>query len=161
MQIERDSVVTIRYTIADIEGNVLDRSEPSLTYLHGGYDGIFPLVEEALHGKAVGDACSLRLEPEDAFGDYDANLVRTEPRDLFPGNVAVGMQFEGAAEGDDEHTLIYTVTDVADNTVVVDGNHPLAGKALQFDCTVLEVRAGTREEIQHGHVHSGDGHHHH
>ena len=71
------------------------------------------------------------------------------------------MQFEGAAEGDDEHTLIYTVTDVADNTVVVDGNHPLAGKALQFDCTVLEVRAGTREEIQHGHVHSGDGHHHH
>ena len=100
MQIERDSVVTIRYTIADIEGNVLDRSEPSLTYLHGGYDGIFPLVEEALHGKAVGDACSLRLEPEDAFGDYDANLVRTEPRDLFPGNVAVGMQFEGAAEGD-------------------------------------------------------------
>jgi FKBP-type peptidyl-prolyl cis-trans isomerase SlyD len=162
MQIEKDSVVTIRYEIADTEGKVLDRSDPSLTYLHGGYDGIFPLVEEALHGKNIGDQCSVRLEPEDAFGEYDAELVRIEPRHLFPATVAVGMQFEGAPEGSGEDGyILYTVTDVADDKVVVDGNHPLAGKALQFGCTVLEVRKATGEELQHGHVHGPHGHHHH
>jgi len=161
MQIERDSVVTIRYEIADSEGKVIDRSDPSLTYLHGGYDGIFPLVEEALHGKAVGDECSVRLEPENAFGEYDAELVRVEPRNLFPATVAVGMQFEGAPEGsDNDGYIVYTVTDVGDDKVVVDGNHPLAGKALQFGCTVLEIRAATSEELQHGHVHGAHGHHH-
>jgi len=162
MQIERNSVVTISYEIADVDGKVLDRSEPSLTYLHGGYDGIFPLVEEALHGKAVGEACSVRLEPDDAFGEYDADLVRVEPRKLFPATVKTGMQFEGAPEGsDNDGYIVYTVTDVTDDKVVVDGNHPLAGKALQFECKVLEVRPATAEELQHGHVHGPDGHHHH
>ena len=159
MQIERDSVVTIRYEIADSEGKVIDRSDPSLTYLHGGYDGIFPLVEEALHGKAVGDECSVRLEPEDAFGEYDAELIRTEPRNLFPKNIKVGMQFEGAAEGSN-HALIYTVTDIADDKVVVDANHPLAGKTVKFSCTVTDVRPATQEELHHGHVHGEGGHHH-
>jgi FKBP-type peptidyl-prolyl cis-trans isomerase SlyD len=117
-------------------------------------------VESALDGKEVGDACEIRMEPEDAFGDYDEALVRVESRERFPENVSVGMQFEGAPEGSDKFT-IYTVTDIADDRVVVDGNHPLAGQSLVFNCTVTEVRAATEEEVAHGHAHGADGHHHH
>ncbi len=132
-----------------------------MSYLHGGYDGIFPAVEETLHGKDVGDRCVVQMEPDDAFGEYDHDLVRTEPRSLFPPNVAVGMQFEGGAEGaEDEDYMLYTVVEVTDTEVTVDGNHPLAGKSLSFDCTVTDVRQATQEEISHGHVHGEGGHHH-
>ncbi|MGB8856039.1 MAG: peptidylprolyl isomerase, partial [Burkholderiales bacterium] len=111
MQIAKNSVVTIRYELTDAEGNQLEKGDPVMSYIHGGYDGVFPLVEEALHGKTVGDAVSVRMEPDDAFGEYDENLMRVEPRDMFPANVAVGMQFEGGAEGeDDEDYILYTVT---------------------------------------------------
>ncbi len=162
MQIGKNSVVTIKYRLSDTDGNVLEQSEQAVSYLHGGYQGIFPQVEEALEGKAAGDDCQVRLDPENAFGSYDAALVRVEPRDLFPANVSVGMQFEGQAEddGEDEFTL-YPVTDVTPEKVVVDGNHPLADKVLDFSCTVLEVRAATSEELTHGHVHGEGGHHHH
>ncbi|MGB9149018.1 MAG: peptidylprolyl isomerase [Burkholderiales bacterium] len=159
MQIAKNSVVTIRYELTDAEGNQLEKGDPVMSYIHGGYDGVFPLVEEALHGKTVGDAVSVRMEPDDAFGEYDENLMRVEPRDMFPANVAVGMQFEGGAEGeDDEDYILYTVTDVADDKVIVDGNHPLAGMTLQFKCTVTEVRPATQEELTHGHVHGEHGH---
>ena len=111
-------------------------------------------------GKNAGERCRIRLEPEDAFGDYDAELVRMEPRDKFPGNLEVGMRFEGRGEGTGT-MLIYTVTDIAEDKVVVDGNHPLAGQTLQFACTVTAVRAATEEELEHGHVHGEGGHHHH
>lgn len=161
MQIGKNSVVTIQYSLADTDGKVLEQSEQAVSYLHGGYHGIFPQVEEALEGRAAGYQCMVRLNPEDAFGEYDASLVRVEPRDLFPANVAVGMQFEGQAEddGEDEFTL-YTVTDVTADKVVVDGNHPLADKVLDFSCTVLDVRQATSEELSHGHVHGEGGHHH-
>jgi FKBP-type peptidyl-prolyl cis-trans isomerase SlyD len=161
MIIEKNSVVTIAYALSDIDGNILEKSEPAVSYIHGGYDGIFPHVEEALHGKSVGQECTVRLEPDDAFGEYDEALVHVEPKKLFPPDVTVGMQFEGSPEGGDEDDMIlYTVTDIADDKIVVDGNHPLAGKTLDFKCTILEVRAATKEELQHGHVHGGHGHHH-
>jgi FKBP-type peptidyl-prolyl cis-trans isomerase SlyD len=159
MQIAKNSVVTIRYELTDAEGNQLEKGDPVMSYIHGGYDGVFPMVEEALHGKSVGDAVSVRMEPDDAFGEYDENLMRVEPRDMFPATVAVGMQFEGGAEGeDDEDYILYTVTDVADDKVIVDGNHPLAGMTLNFKCTVTEVREATQEELTHGHVHGEHGH---
>jgi FKBP-type peptidyl-prolyl cis-trans isomerase SlyD len=159
MQIAKNSVVTIRYELTDAEGNQLEKGDPVMSYIHGGYDGVFPMVEEALHGKSVGDAVSVRMEPDDAFGEYDENLMRVEPRDMFPATVAVGMQFEGGAEGeDDEDYILYTVTDVADDKVIVDGNHPLAGMTLNFKCTVTEVRQATQEELTHGHVHGEHGH---
>ncbi len=159
MQIAKNSVVTIRYELTDAEGNQLEKGDPVMSYVHGGYDGVFPMVEEALHGKSVGDAVSVRMEPDDAFGEYDENLMRVEPRDMFPATVAVGMQFEGGAEGeDDEDYILYTVTDVADDKVIVDGNHPLAGMTLNFKCTVSEVRPATQEELTHGHVHGEHGH---
>ena len=161
MQIGKNSVVTLNYRLSDTDGKVLEESQQAVSYLHGGYHGIFPQVEEALEGRNTGYQCQVRLNPEDAFGEYDADLVRVEPRNLFPSNVSVGMQFEGQAEddGEDEFTL-YTVTDVTDEKVIVDGNHPLADKVLDFTCTVIEVRAATSEELTHGHVHGEGGHHH-
>lgn len=116
-------------------------------------------VEEALDGKQAGHACEVKLEPDDAFGEYDASHIRVEPRDMFPKNVAVGMQFQGSAQGSD-YVVLYTVTDVADDKVVVDANHPLAGKTVTFKCTVKDVRKATPEELAHGHVHGEGGHHH-
>lgn len=159
MQIGQDSVVSLSYELHDSEGNLIEKTRQPIAYIHGGYDGIFPLVESALHGKTVGDACEVRLEPADAFGEYDAAMVREEPRDLFPKNVAVGMQFEGSVEGSDRYA-VYTVTQVTEDKVHVDGNHPLAGKSLVFSCKVTAVRPATAEELSHGHVHGEGGHHH-
>jgi len=159
MQIGQDTVVTMKYSVKDVDGNVVDEGNMPLTYLHGGYHGIFLRIEEELDGKGVGIAIDVKLQPEDAFGEYDADLVTVEPRDLFPENIEVGMQFERATEGEADETL-YTITDIAGDKVVVDGNHPLAGAALVFSCTVIEVRAASAEELAHGHVHGPDGHHH-
>lgn len=161
MKVEKNTVVSLQYSLTGADGSLLEKSAEPVSYLHGGYDGIFPLVEEALHGKAVGDRCVVEMKPDDAFGEYDHDLVRVEPRNLFPADVAVGMQFEGGAEDeDDEDYLLYTVVEVTDKDVTVDGNHPLAGKALNFDCTVTAVRAASAEELAHGHVHGEGGHHH-
>ena len=160
MQVTKDTVVTLTYELLDADGELIESSDAPIAYLHGGYDGIFPLVERALAGKTVGEQCRVRLEPEDAFGDYDAELVRLEPREKFPGNLEVGMRFEGRGE-ESGATVIYTVTDVAEDKVVVDGNHPLAGQTLQFSCTVTGVRAATEEELAHGHVHAEGSHQHH
>jgi FKBP-type peptidyl-prolyl cis-trans isomerase SlyD len=160
VQVTKDMVVTLTYELLDVDGELIESSDAPIAYLHGGYDGIFPLVERALAGKTVGEQCRVRLEPEDAFGDYDAELVRLEPREKFPGNLEVGMRFEGRGEESGE-TVIYTVTDVAEDKVVVDGNHPLAGQTLHFSCTVTGVRAATAEELAHGHVHEEGGHQHH
>ena len=159
MQVEKNTVVSLNYELSDAQGQLIEKTDAPIEYLHGGYDGIFPLVEKALSGKQAGESCRVRLEPDDAFGEYDATLVHLEPRNKFPENVKVGMQFEGKGV-ESGTTLVYTVTDVAEDKVVVDGNHPLAGKALDFNCTVAGVRAATQEEMSHGHVHGPHGHHH-
>ncbi len=154
MKIVKDTVVSLNYELFDSTGELLERVEEQISYLHGGYDGIFPLVEEALHGKSVGDQISVTMQPDDAFGEYDHNLVEVEPRSSFPKDVTVGMQFEGAPEAsDDEDFLLFTVVEVTDDEVTVDGNHPLAGKTLTFNCTVTGVRKASAEELEHGHVH--------
>jgi FKBP-type peptidyl-prolyl cis-trans isomerase SlyD len=158
MQIAKDTVVTLEYELLDLDGNLIEKTEEPIEYLHGGYDGIFPLVERALDGKTVGDTCRVRLEPDDAFGEYDAELVLVEPRDKFPGTVGVGMQFEGRSNSSDE-MLVYTVTDIAEDKVVVDGNHPLAGQTLDFSCTIASVRSATDEELSHRHAHGAHSHH--
>jgi len=159
MQIAKNVVVALHYELFDVDGNLIEKTDTPIEYLHGGHHGIFLPVEQALDSKRVGDACRVRLAPDDAFGEYDAELVHVEPRSKFPGNLEVGMQFEGRTDGSDE-VLVYTVTDIAEDKVVVDGNHPLAGQTLDFSCTVADVRTATTEEIQHGHVHDGHGHPH-
>jgi FKBP-type peptidyl-prolyl cis-trans isomerase SlyD len=159
LQIEKNRVVALDYELFDADGPLIEKTEAPIEYLHGGYHGIFPLVEKALEGKRAGDRCRVRLNPEDAFGEYDAELVQVEPRDKFPDNLAVGMQFEGQAEGRHD-ALVYTVTDIAADKVVVDANHPLAGRTLDFSCAVAAVRAASAEELNHGHAHGPHGHHH-
>ena len=151
MQVAKDTVVALNVHLSDVHGNLIQESAEAVQYLHGGYDGIFPVVEEALQGRAPGDKVEVRLEPEDAFGEYDAELVRMAERAQFPPELEVGMQFEQEGGAADE-LLIYTVTDVAGDQVVLDGNHPLAGMALQFACTVVAVRAATAGEIERGYA---------
>ena len=160
MLIARNTVVTLKYSVRDTDGASIDEGKAPLVYLHGGYGGIFDRLEEELQGKAEGDALEVKLEPEDAFGEYDADLVAIESRQLFPDNIEVGMQFERGGEDGESEDGLFTITDIADDKVVVDGNHPLAGIALLFSCTVTGIRAATAEEISHGHVHGEHGHHH-
>ncbi|MBI5331887.1 MAG: peptidylprolyl isomerase [Betaproteobacteria bacterium] len=161
MNIEKNTVVSLTYRLTSLSGDLLEEAagDAPAEYLHGGYDGIFPKVEAALEGKDAGVELDLALEPDDAFGEYDAELVRMEPAHLFPAEIHVGMQLEGASE-DGHHVMLYTVTDIADGKVVVDGNHPLAGQTLRLQCKVLDVRAASAEEVEHGHVHGAHGHHH-
>jgi FKBP-type peptidyl-prolyl cis-trans isomerase SlyD len=160
MRIAKDTIVSLSYELFDSTGELLERVDEQISYLHGGYDGIFPLVEEALQGKGVGERCSVTMQPDDAFGEYDHSLIEVEPRSSFPKEVAVGMQFEGAPEAsDDEDFMLFTVVEVTDDEVTVDGNHPLAGKTLTFNCTVTGVRKATPDELAHGHVHDAESGH--
>ncbi|MDQ5919080.1 MAG: FKBP-type peptidyl-prolyl cis-trans isomerase SlyD, partial [Pseudomonadota bacterium] len=151
-------VVTLDYNVTDSDGELVDAGKEPLIYLHGGYDDIFPKIEEAVQGKAIGESIKVKLQPDEAFGEYDEELVQIESRDSLPKELQVGMQFEGAPEGaDDEEFIIYRVTDIAEDKVGLDGNHPLAGMSLIFTCTVTAVRPASAEEITHGHVHGDDG----
>ena len=150
MQINDDVWVTVRYRLFDVRGEALEAGERELTFLQGGYGAVFPLIEEALEGQSVGFRTTVHLEPEDGFGDYDADLVRLAARADFPDELEVGMTFEGVpgADHDADDDGIYTVTDFNDEAVVLDGNHPLAGMALRFDLRVTEIRKATDDEIE-------------
>jgi len=151
MEVGRNTVVSLDVELADLWGNLIQRSESPVHYLHGGYDDLVPALERALEGKRPGDKLTLRLEPEQAFGEYDEGLLRVEPLAQFPSSVAVGMQFEGIPGGEQDG-VIYSVTDIADERVVLDGNHPLAGIAIEFRCTVRDVRPAVAREIAAGHA---------
>ncbi len=158
MKVEANTVVSLSCRVTDAQGEVVDDGTEVMQYLHGGYEAIFPKLEEALHHKRAGDEVQLQLEPDDAFGEYDAELLRVEPRDVFPETLEVGMQFEGvpgddqSAFDDDEEVCIYLVTDIADDKVVMDGNHPLAGIALRFFAKIVDIRAATADELENGAV---------
>lgn len=161
MTIARNKVVRIDYTLTDDSQNVIDSSaggEP-LTYLHGA-GNIIPGLETALEGRKAGEKLDVRIAPAEAYGERDDCLIQMVPREMFEGNqeIHVGMQFQS---GDPEGNVsVVTVTNVTADTVTVDANHPLAGVALTFVVTVVEVRDATSEELAHGHVHGEGGHHH-
>jgi FKBP-type peptidyl-prolyl cis-trans isomerase SlyD len=159
MPIERGKVVTLAYELRDADGEALEQEDAQMAYLHGGYGGIFPKVEESLEGKDVGHELAVTLEPLDAFGEYDAELLRVEPRNRFPETLEVGMQFEGVPGEDEGEAHIYTITDITPESVVVDANHPFAGERVWFKCVVKAVRVATRDELTHGHVHGDLGVH--
>jgi FKBP-type peptidyl-prolyl cis-trans isomerase SlyD len=157
MNIFANTVVTISFKLFDAANQLIEETSEPIAYLHGGHSGIFPKVEAALNHKSAGDAVSVTLEPEDAFGDYDPSLIKLEAIDSLPPDVTVGGYLV-AEENDEER--VWRVTDIADGKAVLDGNHELAGQRLRFDCTVIDVRPATHEEIAHGHVHGAHGHHH-
>ena len=156
MHITQDTAVTLSYQVTNPQGKPLDSGH--LSYLHGGYDNIFPKVEAALQGQAAGFATTLDLTPEDAFGQHDPALVRTIPKAEFPPGVKVGGRLQGA--GADGQPQVFNVVKIKGTQVHLDGNHPLAGQALRFSCKVTAVRAASAEEITHRHVHGEHGHQH-
>ena len=159
MRIDRGTVVTLEYELRDADGEPLEEADARLAYLHGGFGGICPKVEAALQGQEVGHELAVTLDPDDAFGDYDAELLRVEPRASFPEALEVGMQFEGVPGDEEDEARIYTVTDIADDKVVVDANHPYAGERVWFKCSVKDVRKATQDEMRHGHPHGDLGVH--
>ena len=154
--IAQNSAVTLSYQITSPQGKPLDSG--SLSYLHGGYENIFPKVEAALDGQAVGFTTALELTAVDAFGEYDESLVRTIPKSEFPPGVKVGGQIAGMGAGGQQK--VFNVVKIKGPEVHLNGNHPLAGQALRFSCKVTALRAATAEEIAHRHIHSEHGHQH-
>lgn len=160
MQIESNRVVTLNYTLSDDDGNILDQSQDgTFCYLHGAQN-IIPGLENALAGKQADDKLQVSVAPADGYGEQDDDRIQAVPREMFPEDteIEVGMMFH--AEAPDGSPVTVTVTELADNTVTVDGNHPLAGKNLNFDVEIINVRDAAAEEIEHGHVHGPEGHHH-
>ena len=158
MNVFANTVVSLVFKLFDDRNQLIEEASDPIAYLHGGYSGIFPRVEEALTHKKVGESVSVTLEPADAFGDYDPKLVRMEPVESLPPDIAVGGFL--VSEQDGEET-VWRVTDIAEGKAVLDGNHELAGQRVRFDATVVDIRPATQEEVTHGHVHGPHGHHHH
>jgi len=161
MQISKDKVVLINYTLKNDAGEIIDSSEGSdpLAYLHGA-ENIIPGLENALEGKTAGESLSVTIVPEEAYGNRDDSKIQSVPKEMFEdaGEVVVGAQYHAA--GPDGGYITITVTEVTDDTVTVDANHPLAGEQLSFDVTIMEIRDASAEELEHGHVHGPDGHAH-
>lgn len=157
MQVEEKKVVGIHYKLTDDDGKVLDSSENAdpLMFIYG-IGMLIPGLEKALLGKAKGDQLNVSIAPVDAYGERDDQLTQSVPKSQFdePEKLQVGMQFQVETE---QGVLVVTVTEVNDQDVKIDGNHPLAGVNLNFDVTVEEVREATQEELDHGHVHGPGG----
>ena len=159
MLINTPCVVSLVWRLENTQGTVIDELTDPVEFFYGG-DDLLEKVEEALAGQDVGFAVQLHLEPEHAFGDYDSALVFFEERSVFPDGVEVGMSFDGVPEGAATKGMppevVYTITEVYPDHVVLDGNHPLAGIALRLDMTVLNVREATPSEIEAGSVNQLD-----
>ncbi len=145
MKIDDDALVSIDVSMFDAQGNLLERTDAPMEYLHGHGD-IFSRIEEELRGKEAGADVTVHLEPEEGFGDYDPELVTLVSVEDVGEGATVGMRVDGAtvnaAEG------VYTITDIAEGMAVLDGNHPLAGYALRFEIRVVDVREATAEELE-------------
>lgn len=159
MQITQDTIALFHYRLTDVNDEVLDQSDQGqpLAYLHGK-GNIIPGLEQALDGKEAGDKFTVTLEPEQAYGDYDDELVHVVDRGQFTGvdELEVGMQFQARFPDGDR---IATVSEIEGEEVTIDGNHALAGETLKFEIEVAEVRPATAEELQHGHPHGPGGAH--
>ncbi len=163
MIVEHGTVVTLDFELRDAQGELIQEhgGEP-IVYLHGSENEVFPKLQEAVDGKVVGDEVFVQLEPEDAFGDFDPELMRVEDLDSFGEDLEIGMQLEEVPvedenEPDEQATeentgfgRVWTVTDIAEGKVVLDGNHPFAGMALRYHLKVLDIRSANEEEKAQG-----------
>jgi FKBP-type peptidyl-prolyl cis-trans isomerase SlyD len=138
MKITKDTVVTMHHKVVNAQGQLLDKTQEPTAYLHGGYDNTFPKIEEALEGQEAGFTTTLKLAPADAFGERNEALVQTISK----------------------KEQVFTVVKIKGDQVILDGNHPWAGRHLTLTLTVQEVRAASAEEITHRHAHGAHGHHH-
>jgi FKBP-type peptidyl-prolyl cis-trans isomerase SlyD len=160
-KIEKGNVVGIDYSLHLGDGQVVDRSEPGepLTYIQGEGQ-IVPGLESALEGLGVGDAKQVVVAPGEGYGEHDPRGVQEVPRSAFPAGFDPQVGMELTAEGPNGEPVPFSIREVKPEAVVIDLNHPLAGRTLHFDVTVREVRPATAEEIEHGHAHGPHGHDH-
>jgi len=158
MKIAKDTVVTITFRATDAQGKLLEDGKEPRAYLHGGYNNTLPGIEKALEGQEKGFAATLVLPPEDAFGVRDESLVTSIAKKDFPPGVKVGGQLQGV--DDEGREQVFTVMKIKGDTVLLDGNHPLAGQVLRFALKVVDVQPASAEEVAHGHAHGAHGHHH-
>jgi len=154
MDITSQCVVELTGTLKDTVGEVLDELDKPVAFYVGGHD-LLPKIQEALQGHTVGAKVDLHLEPEDAFGDFDENLLFLEPRALFPKDIQEGLTIEGTAlpaacNPDAPRNVLYTITEIYPEHVVLDGNHPLSGIALRLSLKVNHVRMATEQEQEAG-----------
>ena len=154
MQVSDNMVVSFHYTLKDENGEIMDSSEGQepLNYLHGS-NNIVPGLEKALTGKSVNDALEVSVSPEEGYGPVHQEMIQQVPLNLFTGidKVEVGMEFQ--AQGDQGEVQPVVITAIEVDMATVDGNHPLAGKTLNFSVTITEIRDASPEEVDHGHVH--------
>jgi len=160
MNITKDKVVSMHYTVKNNEGALIDTSDGKepLLYMQG-HKNIIPGLENEMEGKTVGDKVEATIEPANAYGEVIEELIQDVPRTAFEGvdKLEVGMNFQAQSE---QGPVNVVITNVSDETVTVDGNHPLAGQTLNFNVEVVEVRDATEEELSHGHAHGAGGHQH-
>lgn len=158
--IKKDTVVSFKFKVTDTTGKLLEESIEPAVYLHGGYGNVPVYLEQQMEGHTTGEHLTVRVEPDQGFGMRDETLVRHEQRDKLPaGRVQVGMHIEAQRE-DTNEPMTFTVTEVTDQGVTLDANHPFAGKTLIFDVEIIDVRPARAEETTHGHAHGPGGHHH-
>lgn len=158
MKISQDTIVTLSFRATDARGKVLEDGKTPRAYLHGGYGSTLPGIEKALEGQEAGYTASLVLAPEDAFGERDESLATSIPKRDFPPGVKVGAQLQGRNEQGQQQA--FTVIKIKGDTVLLDGNHPLAGQTLHLAVKVLDVKPASADEVAHGHAHGAHGHHH-
>ncbi len=160
MQVQNDHVVSIDYTLKNDAGEVMDSSEQTgpLAYLHG-QQNIIPGLEKALDDKSVGDSFTVSIEPAEAYGERNEEMIQTVPSSMFQGvdEIEPGMRFQAQTEGG---VTVVTIKEVNGDEITLDGNHELAGETLHFDVEVKDVRPASAEELEHGHVHGPEGHEH-
>jgi len=154
MQVAKDKVVSIHYTLKNDAGSVIDSSEGAepLVYLHGAQN-IIPGLERALEGKVTDDALEVSIEAAEAYGEYNKELAQVVPSDMFEGvdKLEPGMEFQAETE---QGVQVIRVVGVDGDDITIDGNHPLAGERLHFDVTVDSIRDASAEELEHGHIHT-------
>jgi FKBP-type peptidyl-prolyl cis-trans isomerase SlyD len=158
MKIQKDTIATLTLKVADAKGKLIEASGEPMACLIGGYGNTLPAIEAALEGQEAGFQTTLSLAPADAFGERDEGLLRSIAKKDFPPGVKVGGQLE--IRDADGQTHVYNVAKIKGDTVMLDGNHPLAGMHLRITLKLLSVRAASAEEIAHGHAHGAHGHHH-
>lgn len=162
MKIAKNSVVTIDYTLTDDDGKVLDSSvgHGPMAYLHG-HGQIVPGLEKALNGKGAGEQVKVAVAPKDGYGEKGGGKTMAIGREDLPGDVDLEEGMPLHATGPDGHDLVLWVQKIEGQQVTLSTEHPMAGVTLHFDVAIKEVRAATKDELQHGHAHGPEGHHHH
>jgi len=159
MKIGPNTVVTLAYRVTDPDGELIDPGERPIVYLHGGYDDIFPRIEQALEGKEVGDSLRVTVDSADGYGPHDEEKVIRVPRAALPAGLDLEIGMLLVAEGPNGEQFPLRVVGLSSQEATLDGNHPLAGQTLHFEVRVREVREATEGELEHGHAHPA-GHEH-